>query len=493
MEEEEEITRATEWSTPRVLGVAGVPLSGFVASLMSASASSTAVTFAAFKSGVGAAVNAAPRALDLATPALRSIFRRADGGGKGQLTHAELAALFCAYLCGDLEASCQSVFMLCAGSDGLLAREDLRSFLSTMLRLAAEADPIGAAEAGNADETADACWASSGVPRGAGVSYDSFRTWFVGSDSGAELPGSPAGLRQRVTSPSRSRSPLAERQPARCEQPFPPRGVPALSLPARIVFADLEVTALHPPRRTSPERSVVSPRIAAARAALLAPLSAPFLAPLTTPHSVASPQTRAPLAPVAAAPSAPSFGGTFESTSRTEAPLLPGLVHVCATKGGALPWSCPVLAGEIATTRSSECPWNRVDARSALGREPVESGTYFRFGDGWQLFDFGHNRRVMLDAYAVRHGRASGRGRLRNWVLEGSVDGESWSELSRHGDDDTLADIAFATARWPVSSATARAMRSRYLRLRVTGANSSGLRDLWLCGFEIYGELLAAD
>ena len=477
------------------LGVTGIPLSGFVASLMSAS-TATSITFAAFKAGVGAAAKAAPCALNAATPALQAIFLRADSGGKGQLTRAELAATFCAYLCGDLDASCQSVFVLCAGSDGLLAREVLRSFLSTMLRIAAEADPVGAADAGSADETADACWASAGLSRGAGVSYDAFRTWFVGSDdNGAELPGSPWLLRQRATSPpSRSRSPLAERRLARFEQPLPSHDVPALRQPVSIVFADLQVSALRPPQRTSPGRSRVSPRIAAARAALLAPLSAPLLVPLTAPRIRAPSPSRVASAPVAPALPAPSFGGAFESTSRAaRAELLrPGLVHICATKGGALPWSCPVLKGEIATARSSECPWNRFGARSALGCERVESGTYFRSGDGWQLFDFGRNRRVVLDAYAVRHGRASGNGRLQNWVLEGSIDGESWSELSRHADDDALADIAFATACWPVTGAAARTKRSRYLRLRVTGPNSSGLRGLWLCGFEVYGELLRA-
>lgn len=530
----------------RALGVDDVPLEGFVEALMRGPQASAAITFATFIAGVGAAAGAPPRALEEAKPALRSIFRRADGGGKEKLTRAELAAAFCAYLCGDLESSCRSVFMLCAGQGGLLAHAELCEFLRAMLRLAADADPVGAAEAGSAEETADTCWASASIERrDSGLPFAAFRMWFVGEAEGADLvasPGSPAGMRQRVGSPisiMRQRASVSPQPRQRSPSPQPrtmtSSPLRSLSLSPRLSLSPKIDHQLAPLLQRAPSSSSSSLPLPRPRAASPSPIvlavsssllsASAFTNPspprkfVSTTLAATSLRPQPQLAPPAPLPAlsqsvlailrAARSGPTDEPPPtctaaallpppRTWSPtafprlLPPGIVHHCATEGGVALWSCPILSGAMATTRSSDCPWEMGAARSALGRESVRCGTYFRDGPGWQLFDFGRANRVAVNAYAVRHGQPNGRGRLRCWVLEGSVDGQSWSTLRSHEEDAALRDAPFATAMWAVEGAAAQ-IRSRFLRLTVTGPNSSGLRDLWICGFEVYGALHVAD
>ena len=78
--------------------------------------------------------------------------------------------------------------------------------------------------------------------------------------------------------------------------------------------------------------------------------------------------------------------------------------------------------------------------------------------------------------------------KVRNWRLEGSTDGSSWTCLREHVNDSSLAETAFSVAAWPIENASAAVFR--HFRVFQTAKNSSGHDNLTCAGIELYGTLL---
>jgi len=111
--------------------------------------------------------------------------------------------------------------------------------------------------------------------------------------------------------------------------------------------------------------------------------------------------------------------------------------------------------------------------------------------DSWFECDFGHDRRVAVTGYALRHGSRSDHWLLRNWVLEATdhpptVPGRrTWEVLSRHIRDTTLSGC-YGSAFWRLDKEKT-VMPFRYFRIRQTGPNSHGPNShaMYLSGFEL--------
>lgn len=96
--------------------------------------------------------------------------------------------------------------------------------------------------------------------------------------------------------------------------------------------------------------------------------------------------------------------------------------------------------------------------------------------------------------YTLRHARGYGRSALRNWQLQGSRDGVTWTPLYTHQDDCSLNEPG-STATWKIPDAQQSLEGTyprgwRHLRIQQTGKNASGQTHyLSLSGMEVYGEL----
>ena len=103
--------------------------------------------------------------------------------------------------------------------------------------------------------------------------------------------------------------------------------------------------------------------------------------------------------------------------------------------------------------------------------------------------DLGEGRSLVVDHYCLRADCNPGF-RLRNWELQGSLDGQTWQTLRIHQSDRSLpqqamqAMITGFTAAWPVD---AGAQAFRHFRIAQTGVNSSGIPHLMCAGIELYG------
>jgi hypothetical protein len=115
-----------------------------------------------------------------------------------------------------------------------------------------------------------------------------------------------------------------------------------------------------------------------------------------------------------------------------------------------------------------------------------ENQTYFctqSKSNSWICYDF-KNMRIHLTHYSLRSRRDQNSHHLRSWILEGSIDCESWVELDHHRNDSSLNDQG-AIATFHISSST----DFRYVRLRQTGPNSNGTDYLFVNAVEFFGIL----
>jgi hypothetical protein len=94
---------------------------------------------------------------------------------------------------------------------------------------------------------------------------------------------------------------------------------------------------------------------------------------------------------------------------------------------------------------------------------------------------------IIPSHYTLRHGFDNSDEVLRNWVLEASVDGTAFVELSTHTNDAKLVAAGGSTASWPIAARRGGAAYS-YFRVRITGDNSPRFANrLMMAGFELYG------
>jgi hypothetical protein len=103
----------------------------------------------------------------------------------------------------------------------------------------------------------------------------------------------------------------------------------------------------------------------------------------------------------------------------------------------------------------------------------------------WICFDF-KGMTIQPTHYSIRTYTGDGPGgrHLRDWVLEGSLDGSNWGELDRRSNNSDLnARDVIRTFTISISG------RCRFIRLRQTGKNHRGDDYLLFYAFEVFGRL----
>ena len=115
--------------------------------------------------------------------------------------------------------------------------------------------------------------------------------------------------------------------------------------------------------------------------------------------------------------------------------------------------------------------------------QPVHCFTY-NATDSWMAVDLGEGRALVPDHYCLRSDGYSRHHKLRNWELQGSLDGTTWQTLRRHENDTSLAVVSMSTAAWPVH---AGGQGYRHFRIFQTGQTSTGDHLLNCAGIELYG------
>lgn len=166
-----------------------------------------------------------------------------------------------------------------------------------------------------------------------------------------------------------------------------------------------------------------------------------------------------------------------------------GVIHYAGTSYGKHPWMNPVLSKKISVTASS--PLSRyTDAKVLVSRRYqatsfagpcIEDGKI----SAWWKVDLGEAHQLMCNYYTLRLDASMGY--IRSWSLQGSLDGEHWTDLRVHKNDKGICRPG-QFASWPIHGASAY-LPFQCFRVVLTGPTTclSNPWNLCICYIELYG------
>jgi hypothetical protein len=169
-----------------------------------------------------------------------------------------------------------------------------------------------------------------------------------------------------------------------------------------------------------------------------------------------------------------------------------GVLHHIATEGGTSAYVNPHTAGRVVVSNSGL--YNSGHGLGSLdrfveGQYPSHHITDMN-DDTWMAVDLGASRQLLVNHYALRHGAVGEEYLLRNWELQGSDDGASWTTLRRHDDDESIEATDFFVSHWTVEGVVTP---YRHFRVHRHGPNADQATDavdaVSCSGIELYGRL----
>jgi len=161
-----------------------------------------------------------------------------------------------------------------------------------------------------------------------------------------------------------------------------------------------------------------------------------------------------------------------------------GVLYHIGTDGGKKAYINPHTSARVVASLSSSSSHSS-PARFVQGASHDGQHNYTDHKSGsWMAVDL--KLQLAPTHYCLRSEKSNQK--VRNWRLEGSKDGSSWTCLREHVNDSSLAATAFSVAAWPIENASAAVFR--HFRVFQTGKDSTGRDCLACAGMELYGTLL---
>ena len=165
-----------------------------------------------------------------------------------------------------------------------------------------------------------------------------------------------------------------------------------------------------------------------------------------------------------------------------------GVLYQIGTAGGTREYQNPHVSGDVQVTSSS---LSSGKIEHFVAHSSPNSDTYTKnIHKSRFMVDLKEHRRLQVTHYCLRHGYSRGYDRLQNWRLEGSNDGNNWTTLRNHNNDQSLPNSGFSEAGWAVDGCDPGGYR--FLRILQHGSDSSGYSYLMCAGIEFYGVLKGA-
>eukprot|EP00927_Polykrikos_kofoidii_P034575 TRINITY_DN2930_c0_g1_i3.p1 TRINITY_DN2930_c0_g1~~TRINITY_DN2930_c0_g1_i3.p1 ORF type:complete len:1526 (-),score=225.95 TRINITY_DN2930_c0_g1_i3:256-4833(-) len=168
-----------------------------------------------------------------------------------------------------------------------------------------------------------------------------------------------------------------------------------------------------------------------------------------------------------------------------------GLFYWIGTAKGAAAWSNPADRGDVQLSCSSSGNSSSYPLKSVLSHSKA---TWYSndSADQWFTVDLLSVGKLVPRFYRIRTVETAAKTQtLRNWRLEGSQDGTTWSLLRKHIDDCTLGGgEGSVSALYELPWVKAPAFKC--FRVYQTGKNHGDKQHLACGGLELYGALLPA-
>ena len=166
----------------------------------------------------------------------------------------------------------------------------------------------------------------------------------------------------------------------------------------------------------------------------------------------------------------------FESAFDTN-----GILHHIGTRGGTAAYRNPHELGKVVSSSSSSSKCKCNVAKHFV--QHAHAAPLYTYTDdepkSWLAVDLGEGHSLVVDHYCLRSDKCSDQHdnrhnahKLRNWELQGSLDGQTWQTLRTHQGDTSLSSQAMSTAAWPVDAGAQASATSAFCR-RVSTARIS--------------------
>lgn len=159
-----------------------------------------------------------------------------------------------------------------------------------------------------------------------------------------------------------------------------------------------------------------------------------------------------------------------------------GFFYFISTKERKQDWKNP-LDDRLITVTPSSSKFGKIN--SIFEMRNVEFYTDDIKGSFVIINIEGSGFKLCPNAYTIKHGYNFGSFMLKNWNLEGSMDGTTWKLIKEHKEDMSLASKGYSTYTWPIDETDS----FLYFRIVTTGVNQNGSNHLMLGGIEFYGTL----
>ncbi|XP_059634394.1 BTB/POZ domain-containing protein At2g30600 [Cornus florida] len=166
-----------------------------------------------------------------------------------------------------------------------------------------------------------------------------------------------------------------------------------------------------------------------------------------------------------------------------------GVLYFAGTSYGEHQWVNPILAKRIIITASS--PNSRYTDPKVLGSRTYQGLSFAgariedRKNSTWWMIDIGQDHQLMCNYYTLR--QDGSRAYMRYWNFQGSLDGETWTNLRVHENDQTMCKPG-QFASWPIVGPSAL-LRFRFFRVMLTAptTDDSNPWNVCICFLELYG------
>lgn len=116
-----------------------------------------------------------------------------------------------------------------------------------------------------------------------------------------------------------------------------------------------------------------------------------------------------------------------------------GIIFYIGSNSKTTEWVNPAQYGLVTVTSSEgkQLPYGKLE--DILSRDSISINCHSKDNKkAWFSIDLGLY--VIPTAYTLRHARGYGRSALRNWILQMSKDGVTWTTLMTHSDDKNLSE-----------------------------------------------------
>ncbi len=158
-----------------------------------------------------------------------------------------------------------------------------------------------------------------------------------------------------------------------------------------------------------------------------------------------------------------------------------GIVYGLATDFGTVGWQNPAITGKVIMRSSPAIMTDSKPLSSLVGRDTIRCILDEQRG-AWFSIDFG-DLRISPTNYSLRHYSSWNIEALRNWILEGSIDGIKWTTIKKHINDGELNGKG-KSFTWTINNCE---YYFKQFRIRMIGVNDNHHNYLCCSGFEIYG------